>query len=36
MEDYDKNTELSYLMYWDANSICGWAMSQKLTFEKLE
>ena len=30
MENYDKNTELSYLEYLDANILYGWAMSQKL------
>ena len=30
MKDYDKNKESSHLMYLDANSLYGWAMSQKL------
>ena len=29
MKDYDKNIELSYIQYLDANNLCGWAMSQK-------
>ena len=27
MKDYDKNTELSYLKYWDINNVYGSAMS---------
>ena len=27
MEDYDKNKELSYIKYWDVNSLYRWAMS---------
>ena len=30
MKDYSKNKESSYLQYWDANNLYGWAMSQKL------
>ena len=30
MKGYNKNTELSYFMYLDANNLYGWAMFQKL------
>ena len=30
VKNYDKNIELSYLMFLDANNLYGWAMSQKL------
>ena len=30
MENYDKNKESSYIQYVDANSLYGWAMSQRL------
>ena len=30
MDDYDKNIESSYIEYFDANNLYGWAMSQKL------
>ena len=36
MKDYDKNKESSYLKYWDANNLYGWAMSQKLEVNKFE
>ena len=36
MKHYDKNKESSYLKYWDVNSLCGWAMSQKLPVNNLD
>ena len=30
MKNYDKSIDSSYLMYLDANNLCGWAMSKKL------
>ena len=30
MKNYDKNIESSYIEYFDANNLYGWAMSQKL------
>ena len=36
MKDYDKNKESPYLKYWNANSLYGWAMSQKLPVNKFE
>ena len=30
MKGYNKNTELSYLIYLDENNLYGWAMFQKL------
>ena len=30
MKNYDKNEELSYIQYVDANNLYGWAMSEKL------
>ena len=30
MKNYHKNIESSFPMYLDVNSLCGWAMSQKL------
>ena len=30
MKDYDKNKELPYLQFLDANNLYGWPTSQKL------
>ena len=35
MKTYDKNKESSNLNYWDANSLYGWAVSQKLPVKTL-
>ena len=35
-KDYDKNKELSYLRYWDANNLYGQPMSQKLPVNNFE
>ena len=31
MKNYNKNIELSYLMYLDSKNLYGWTMFQKLT-----
>ena len=31
MKDYRESKESSYLKYWDANSLYGWAMSQNVS-----
>ena len=31
MKNYDKNNEISYIEYLDANNLYRWAMSQKLS-----
>ena len=33
---YDKNIELSYLIYFDANNLYGWTMSQKLPVNRFK
>ena len=30
MKNYDKNKEPPYILYLDANNLCGWPMCQKL------
>ena len=36
MKNYDKNKELSFLMYVDANNLYGWAMSKKLPVDEFK
>ena len=36
MKNYDKNIESSYLMYLDANNLCVWTVSQKLSINRFE
>ena len=31
MKNYEKNIESSHLMYLDANNLCGWETSRKLS-----
>ena len=35
LEDYNPNEDSTFIMYWDANSLYGWAMSQYLPFKNL-
>ena len=36
MKNYNKDKESSYLIHWDANSLYGWTMSQKLPADNFE
>ena len=36
MKGYDKNKELSYIQFWDANNLHGWAMSQNVPVNYFE
>ena len=36
MKNYDKNKELSYLIYWDVNNSYGLEISEKLPVNKFE
>ena len=36
VKDYDKSKENTYITYWDANNLYGWAMSQYLPYDNFE
>ena len=36
MKGYNQNKKSSYLIYWDANNLYGWAIPQKLPAENFE
>ena len=33
---YDENKEISYILYFDANNLYGWTMSQKLSVDRFK
>jgi hypothetical protein len=35
LEDFDATKPENYLMYWDANNLYGWAMSQYLPYKNI-
>jgi hypothetical protein len=36
VENFDEEKESNYLMYWDANNLYGWAMSQSLPYKNIK
>ena len=36
LDNYDKTKPETYLMYWDANNLYGWAMIQLLAYRNLK
>ena len=36
MQEYNPNETSNYVMYWDANNLYGWAMSQNLPYKDLK
>ena len=35
LDNYDKSKPSNFIMYWDANNLYGWAMSQFLPYKNL-
>jgi hypothetical protein len=36
LDNYDKSKPSSFIMYWDANNLYGWAMCQFLPYKNLK
>ena len=36
LDNYDKTKPSNFIMYWDANSLYGWAMCQCLPYKYLK
>ena len=36
LDNYDKTKPSNFIMYWDANNLYGWAMSQFLPYKNLK
>ena len=36
MDSYDNSKPSNYIMYWDANNLYGWAMSQPLPYKNIK